>query len=62
LSAVKQSTDVSGVAVVVGADWRTGTSYPKPSKPKAGDVPDGSDAINGADTSPCMDVYKPYQW
>ncbi|MGW5458805.1 LCP family protein [Streptomyces sp. NPDC003996] len=61
-SAVKQSTDVSGVTVVVGADWRTGTSYPKPSKPKAGDVPDGSDAINGADTSTCMDVYKPYQW
>ncbi|MFG3202516.1 LCP family protein [Streptomyces sp. NPDC048192] len=62
LSAVKQSTDVSGVTVVVGADWRSGASYPKPSEPKAGDVPHGSDAINGADTSTCMDVYKPYRW
>ncbi|MER6733074.1 LCP family protein [Streptomyces puniciscabiei] len=62
VSAVKRSTDVSGVTVVVGADWRTGTSYPQQPKPKAGDTPDGSDAINGADTSKCMDVYKPYQW
>ncbi|MGJ5755422.1 LCP family protein [Streptomyces puniciscabiei] len=61
-SAVKRSTDVSGVTVVVGADWRTGTSYPQRPKPKAGDTPDGSDALNGADTSTCMDVYKPYRW
>ncbi|WBO65887.1 LCP family protein [Streptomyces camelliae] len=61
-SSVKQSTDVSGVTVVVGADWRTGTSYPKESKPKAGDIPDGTDAVNGADTSKCMDVYGPYRW
>lgn len=61
-SSVKQSTDVSGVTVVVGADWRTGASYPKPPKPKAGDIPQGADAVNGSDTSKCMDVYKPYQW
>ncbi|KUN06713.1 transcriptional regulator [Streptomyces yokosukanensis] len=61
-SAVKQSTDVSGVTVVVGADWRTGTAYPKQAKPKAGDLPTGSDALNGSDSSQCMDVYKPYQW
>ncbi|WP_328550391.1 MULTISPECIES: LCP family protein [unclassified Streptomyces] len=62
MSAVKRSTDVSGVTVVVGSDWRTGTHYPKASKPKAGDLPSGSDAINGSDSTPCMDVYKPYQW
>ncbi|MFF7358885.1 LCP family protein [Streptomyces filipinensis] len=62
MTAVKQSTDVSGVTVVVGADWRTGTGYPKQSKPKAGDLPGGSDAINGSDSTPCMPVYKPYQW
>ncbi|MGW3203132.1 LCP family protein [Streptomyces sp. NPDC001135] len=62
MSAVKQSTDVSGVTVVVGSDWRTGTGYPKQSTPKAGDLPDGSDAINGSDSTPCMPVYKPYQW
>ncbi|MFD8808488.1 LCP family protein [Streptomyces sp. NPDC059597] len=62
LGQVERSTDVSGVTVVVGADWRTGTAYPKKSAPKAGDVPEGSDAINGADTSRCMDVYQPYRW
>ncbi|MEU7407994.1 LCP family protein [Streptomyces sp. NPDC042638] len=62
MSSVQKSTDVSGVTVVVGADWRTGTSYPKQSKPKAGDLPDGSDAVNGSDTTKCMDVYSVYQW
>ncbi|WP_374114320.1 LCP family protein [Streptomyces sp. NK08204] len=62
LTAVKRSTDVSGVTVVVGADWRTGTAYPRQAPPKAGDIPSGADAINGSDDSRCMDVYKPYQW
>ncbi|MFF9771603.1 LCP family protein [Streptomyces sp. NPDC014636] len=62
MSSVQQSTDVSGVTVVVGADWRTGTSYPKRSAPKAGDLPANSDAVNGSDSSKCMDVYSVYQW
>ncbi|MGW3142465.1 LCP family protein [Streptomyces sp. CdTB01] len=62
LSSVKRSTDVSGVTVVVGADWRTGTAYPKQSAPKAGQLPGGTDAINGSDKSQCMDVYAPYRW
>ncbi|KOV63220.1 LCP family protein [Streptomyces sp. MMG1121] len=62
MSSVQQSTGVSGVTVVVGADWRTGAAYPKESKPKAGDIPEGADAVNGSDKSQCMDVYKPYQW
>ncbi|MGW1560288.1 LCP family protein [Streptomyces sp. NPDC002144] len=62
LSSVKQSTDVSGVTLVVGADWRDGTTYPKASAPKAGDLPAGSDAINGSDKGQCMDVYAPYRW
>ncbi|MGW7259646.1 LCP family protein [Streptomyces sp. NPDC054834] len=61
LSSVKKSTDVSGVTVVVGADWRTGSSYPKQSKAKEGELPGNSDAINGADTGRCMDVYSPYR-
>ncbi|MDF3301566.1 LCP family protein [Streptomyces tropicalis] len=60
--AVKQSTDVSGVTVVVGADWREGTTYPRQTAPKAGDLPGTSDAINGSDTGQCMDVYAPYRW
>ncbi|MEU6374097.1 LCP family protein [Streptomyces sp. NPDC046909] len=62
LSSVKKSSEVSGVTLVVGADWREGTTYPKQSDPKAGDLPSNSDEINGADSSPCMDVYGPYQW
>ncbi|MES4892868.1 LCP family protein [Streptomyces sp. NPDC096012] len=62
LNAVKQSTDVSGVTVVVGADWRTGTTYPEQAAPKAGDLPQGSDAVNGSDTTKCMDVYNIYRW
>ncbi|MFB7597970.1 LCP family protein [Streptomyces sp. NPDC056160] len=61
-TSVEKSTDVSGVTVVVGADWRQGSTYPKQETPKAGDIPENSDAINGADTKQCMDVYKPYQW
>ncbi|KAF3469627.1 LCP family protein [Streptomyces sp. Tu 3180] len=62
LSSVKQSTGVSGVTVVVGADWREGAAYPKPSSPKAGDLPEDADALNGAETGRCMDVYEPYRW
>ncbi|MDH6220644.1 LCP family protein [Streptomyces pseudovenezuelae] len=62
LSSVKKSTDVSGVTVVVGADWREGTAYPKQSAPQAGDLPDNADAINGSDEGQCMDVYAPYRW
>ncbi|MEU0390928.1 LCP family protein [Streptomyces chartreusis] len=61
-SSVRRSTDVSGVTVVVGADWRTGTAYPKPPAPKAGDLPGDADALNGSDTGKCMDVYAPYRW
>ncbi|RSN42354.1 transcriptional regulator [Streptomyces sp. WAC 04229] len=61
-SSVRKSTDVSGITLAVGADWRSGTSYPKQKTPEAGDLPDDSDALNGSDTGKCMDVYKPYRW
>ncbi|MEU6463217.1 LCP family protein [Streptomyces sp. NPDC046976] len=61
-TAVKQTTSVSGVTLLLGADWRTGTTFPKQSKPKAGDVPSNADAINGADKGGCMEVYGPYRW
>ena len=62
MSSVKKSTDVSGVTLVVGADWRTGTAYPKQSEAKAGDLPGNSDSINGSDTGQCMNVYSVYRW
>ncbi len=61
-SSVRQSADVSGVTVVIGADWREGTDYPEQAPPAAGDLPDDADALNGAETGTCMDVYKPYRW
>ncbi|MFD8572866.1 LCP family protein [Streptomyces sp. NPDC059639] len=33
LSSVKKSTDVSGVTLIVGADWKTGSAYPKSGAP-----------------------------
>jgi LCP family protein required for cell wall assembly len=60
LSSVKKSTDVTGVTLVVGGDWRTGTAYPKQTAPKAGDLPETADAVNGAESG-CMPVYKPYR-
>ncbi|MFE4669333.1 LCP family protein [Streptomyces sp. NPDC056716] len=62
LSSVRRSAEVSGVTLVVGSDWRDGTAYPKRQAPKAGDLPDSADAINGSDDSPCMEVYAPYRW
>ncbi|MDN3023006.1 LCP family protein [Streptomyces sp. S.PB5] len=62
LSSVKKSSEVSGVTLVVGADWREGSTYPKQSDPKAGDLPENADELNGADSSKCMDVYEPYRW
>ena len=61
-SSVKKSTDVSGVTVTVGADWREGTAYPKRTAPKAGQLPETADKIVGSDTSACMEVYSPYRW
>ncbi|MER5405283.1 LCP family protein [Streptomyces sp. NPDC002769] len=59
-SSVEKSTDVSGVTLVVGADWREGTTY----KAAADDnrTPKSADALNGADTKACMHVNPGYTW
>ncbi|MFD8425603.1 LCP family protein [Streptomyces sp. NPDC059466] len=59
-SAVEKSTDVSGVTLVVGADWREGAAY----KAAADDdrTPKSADALNGADTKACMHVNPGYTW
>lgn len=59
-SSVKQSTDVSGVTLVVGADWREGTTY---KAPKTDDTtPDTAKALNGADDEACMKVDPAFTW
>ncbi|MFG2723117.1 LCP family protein [Streptomyces sp. NPDC048416] len=60
LSAVKAS-DVKGLTLVVGGDWRTGASYPK-QDPKATDPLKDTETVNGADKGACMDVYAPYRF
>ncbi|MFI9825309.1 LCP family protein [Streptomyces sp. NPDC052013] len=62
MSSVKPYEDVAKVTVVVGADWREGTAYPKQKSPGAGELPENTDALNASETGKCMDVYEPYRW
>ncbi|MGW7259645.1 LCP family protein [Streptomyces sp. NPDC054834] len=59
-SSVKKSTAVSGVTLVVGADWRTGTKYTAPKEDDS--TPDSAQVINGADKEQCMHVNPSYTW
>jgi LCP family protein required for cell wall assembly len=56
---VKPSTSVPNITLTVGSDWRTGLDFGK-TAPKAGSVPSTAQALNGADDSKCMPVYRPY--
>ncbi len=58
--AVKKSTSVSGVTLVVGADWSTGTKYKAPAADDT--TPTSADALNGSDTTACMHVDPNYVW
>ncbi|MEV6106229.1 LCP family protein [Streptomyces sp. NPDC051940] len=62
--AVKQAKGTETLTLIVGADWRTGLTYPKDAA-QAEDVdkaPESADVLNGADDSACMEVYAPYRW
>lgn len=59
-SAVQKSTDVSGVTLVVGADWREGTTYEAPKENN--EVPKTAEALNGADDKACMKVNPAFTW
>lgn len=60
LSQVKRSTDVSGISLAVGADWREDGAYPV-SKGKE-KTPDSAGALNGDDEKACMKVNPNYTW
>ncbi|MFF7053696.1 LCP family protein [Streptomyces griseorubiginosus] len=60
MSSVKKSTDVSGVTLVVGADWREGTTYKAPKQDDT--TPKTAEALNGADESACMHVNPGFTW
>ncbi|MFM9590634.1 LCP family protein [Streptomyces scabiei] len=60
MSSVMKSTQVSGVTLVVGADWRSGTTY---KADEGGDwLRESEDTFNGADTKACMHVNPGYTW
>ncbi|MFD7817080.1 LCP family protein [Streptomyces sp. NPDC059785] len=52
-SSVKKSTDVSGVTLIVGADWREGDTYKAAEEDDT--LPDTADALSG-DKKKCMHV------
>ncbi|WP_351227775.1 LCP family protein [Streptomyces sp. NPDC002133] len=62
VSSVKKSTDVSGVTLIVGADWREGTAYPKAAVTDDGKAPKSARPLNGGDTGACMDVQPGFSW
>jgi LCP family protein required for cell wall assembly len=60
---VQRSTDVSGVTLVVGADWREGTTYEAPEGDPADEgTPESASALNGADEKACMHVNPAFTW
>ncbi|MFJ8310680.1 MULTISPECIES: LCP family protein [unclassified Streptomyces] len=60
-SGAVRASDVKGLTLVVGGDWRSGDSYPK-QDPKDTDPLKDTESVNGANTGACMDVYAPYRW
>ncbi|MFR9799047.1 LCP family protein [Streptomyces sp. MS06] len=64
-SAVRQSANVSGITLVVGADWRSGTTYTAPDTGRTGQngysTPESADVLNGSDSG-CMHVNPDYIW
>ncbi|MGC9494686.1 LCP family protein [Streptomyces sp. WG7] len=59
-SSVRRSTDVSGVTLIVGADWREGTAYQAPAADDK--APESAEALNGADDGACMHVNPAFTW
>ncbi|MEU9555364.1 LCP family protein [Streptomyces fumanus] len=59
-TSVQRSTDVSGVTLVVGADWRSGALYPAV---REGDkAPLSARPLSGGDTDACMDIQEGFTW
>ncbi|GAA2451807.1 LCP family protein [Streptomyces glaucus] len=61
-SSVERTTNVSGVTLVVGADWREGTAYRAPEDDEDDKTPASADALNGADEEACMRVDPAFTW
>ncbi|GGN62852.1 transcriptional regulator [Streptomyces kronopolitis] len=62
--AVRESSSATGMRLVIGNDWRSGTAYPKASgeEKDADKAPDSADALNGEDSKACMKVNPQYSF
>ncbi|MEU2676973.1 LCP family protein [Streptomyces sp. NPDC007107] len=59
VSQVKKSTDVSGIVLSVGADWRKDEAYP--AKAAEEKTPESANPLNGAEKA-CMHVNPSFTW
>ncbi|OEV05465.1 LCP family protein [Streptomyces oceani] len=64
---VRHSSEVEEITVVVGADWRTGATYPAEAADDGADedankAPDSTESVNGGDKEGCMEVNPGYTW
>jgi hypothetical protein len=62
LTSVKKSTDVTGITLIVGADWRQGETYPKTAPKDDNKTPTSARPLNGANDKECMAVQDGFTW
>ncbi|MFF9402798.1 MULTISPECIES: LCP family protein [unclassified Streptomyces] len=60
LASVKRSTDVTGITLTVGADWREDKDYVAPAAKEK--TPESARALNGKDEGACMDIQPGFGW
>ncbi|MFF9349636.1 LCP family protein [Streptomyces sp. NPDC014734] len=60
LTAVKRSTDVTGITLTVGADWREDGDYAPPAAEEK--TPESARALKGDDEGACMDIQPGFGW
>jgi hypothetical protein len=61
LTSVKKSADVTGIALIVGADWRQGDTFPKTAAQDDNKTPTSAKALSG-DKVECMAVQDGFTW
>ncbi|MER5464124.1 LCP family protein [Streptomyces sp. NPDC002668] len=62
LTSVKKSTEVTGISLIVGADWRQGDAYPKSAGQQDNKTPTSAKPLNGEDKTACMPVQAGFTW
>ncbi|MFI2348202.1 LCP family protein [Streptomyces sp. NPDC019443] len=62
LTSVQKSTDVTGISLIVGADWRQGDAYPKSAVQDDNKTPASAKALKGDNDEYCMPVQDGFTW